>query len=238
MFLKLASAAVVSPALGVGQSGDMVDLRRCRIVLGAPTGDRANKAAQVLAEEAEKRCGIRWPIGSGHGEDPAAPPVVIFLATRAATGGLKQEILAAAPELASLREEGFLLRTGRNASGQWIAVIGADDRGLLFGVGSLLRRIEFDRQSALAPESRLHLVSHPEYRLRGHQLGYRPKTNAYDGWSVAMWDQYIRELAIFGTNAIELVPPVTDDLSDSAHFPLPPAQMMVEMSRIADSYGL
>ena len=154
MFLKLASAAAVNPALGVGQSGDMVDLRRCRIVFGAPAGDRANKAAQVLVEEAEKRCGLLWPIESGHGEDPAAPPVVIYLATRAATGGLEREILAGAPELATLREDGFLIRTGRNASGQWIAVIGADDRGLLFGVGSLLRRIEFGRQSALAPVDR------------------------------------------------------------------------------------
>ena len=37
--------------------------------------------------------------------------------------------------------------------------------------------------------------------MRGHQLGYRPKTNAYDAWSVPMWEQYIRELAIFGTNS-------------------------------------
>ncbi len=181
IFLKLASAAVMSPAVGVGQSGDLVDLRRCRIVLGAPTGDQANKSAQVLVEETEKRCGIRWPIGLGHGEDPAVPPVVIYLATRASTGGLEREILAGAPELASLREEGFLLRTGRNTSGRWIAVIGADDRGLLFGVGSLLRRIEFDRQNAFVPANRLNQISHPEYRLRGHQLGYRPKTNAYDG---------------------------------------------------------
>jgi len=238
MFLKLASAAAVSPALGVAQGDEVVDMRRCRVVLGAGAGDRGAKAAQVLVEEAEKRCGIRWSMGQGQGEALGGPAVVIYLATRAATGGLKQEILAAAPERSSLREEGFLIRTGGDASGRWIAVVGADDRGLLFGVGALLRRIEFDRQSAMAPADRLHLVSHPEYKLRGHQLGYRPKTNAYDGWSVAMWDQYIRELAIFGTNAIELVPPVSDDLADSAHFPLPPAQMMVEMSRIADSYGL
>ena len=84
----------------------------------------------------------------------------------------------------------------------------------------------------------LNLVCHPEYKLRGQQLGYRPKTNAYDAWTVEIWDQYIRELAIFGNNAIELMPPRSDDLPDSPHFPLPPAQMMVEMSRIADSYGL
>ena len=75
-------------------------------------------------------------------------------------------------------------------------------------------------------------------RLRGHQLGYRPKTNAYDAWDVALWEQYIRDLAIFGANAIELIPPRSDDAADSPHFPLPPLRMMTEMSRLADAYGL
>ena len=37
-----------------------------------------------------------------------------------------------------------------------------------------------------------------------------------------MWEQYIRDLAVFGTNAIELIPPRSDDDADSPHFPLPP----------------
>ena len=71
----------------------------------------------------------------------------------------------------------------------------------------------------------------PEYPLRGHQLGYRPKTNSYDAWDLAQWEQYIRDLAVFGTNAIELIPPRSDDDADSPHFPLPPMEMMVGMSR-------
>ena len=69
-------------------------------------------------------------------------------------------------------------------------------------------------------------------------MTYRPKTNSYDGWSVPVWEQYLRDLAVFGTNAVELIPPRSDDAADSPHFPLPPMQMMVEMSRAADSYGL
>ena len=53
-----------------------------------------------------------------------------------------------------------------------------------------------------------------------------------------MWENYIRDLAVFGTNAIELIPPRSDDDADSPHFPLPPMQMMVEMSRLAKEYGL
>ena len=68
------------------------------------------------------------------------------------------------------------------------------------------------------------------YPLRGHQLGYRPKTNSYDGWDLPQWERYIRDLAIFGTNAVELIPPRSDDDSESPHFPRPPLEMMVGMS--------
>jgi hypothetical protein len=53
-----------------------------------------------------------------------------------------------------------------------------------------------------------------------------------------MWEQYIRELAIFGNNTIELIPPRSDDDDDSPHFALPKIEMMVEMSRIANEYGM
>ena len=53
-----------------------------------------------------------------------------------------------------------------------------------------------------------------------------------------MWEQYIRDLAVFGTNAIELIPPRSDDAADSPHFPLPQIDTMIGMSRICDEYGL
>ena len=82
------------------------------------------------------------------------------------------------------------------------------------------------------------MTSRPRVALRGHQLGYRPKTNSYDAWDLPQWEQYIRDLAVFGTNAVELVPPRTDDDADSPHFPRPPLEMMVGMSRLLDEYGL
>jgi hypothetical protein len=233
-FLKLATAAAVAPAWGQARQGPSMDLRDCAIVLRAAAGRRESKAAQVLVEEAERRCGIRWPVqkeGTRHAR------VTIFLATRQSAAVLPQSSFAWQAEAGHLQADGFLLRSGSDANGEWIAVLGADERGLLFGAGKLLRTIDFGRQRASLPAP-LQIAANPEYRLRGHQLGYRPKTNSYDAWSVEMWDRYIRELAIFGTNAIELIPPHSDDLADSPHFSLPPARMMVEMSRIADDYGL
>ena len=62
--------------------------------------------------------------------------------------------------------------------------------------------------------------------------------NAYDAWSEAQFDQYIRELALFGANSIEILPPRTDDQPTSPHMKLPPLEMMVRLSKIIDSYGL
>jgi hypothetical protein len=69
-------------------------------------------------------------------------------------------------------------------------------------------------------------------------LGYRDKTNSYCGWDLAQWEQYVRDMVVFGLNAIELIPPRSDDRLESVHFPLPPLEMMAGMSQIADDYGL
>jgi hypothetical protein len=94
-----------------------------------------------------------------------------------------------------------------------------------------------ERQKISLP-SPFQITTAPQKPLRGHQLGYRPKCNSYDGWTVPMWEQYLRDLAVFGCNAIELIPPRSDDAPDSPHFPLSQMEMMIEMSRLAESYGL
>ena len=213
---------------------EWIDLRQVAIVLPGSSSAREANAARVLLEESRKRCGLNWTIESR----AASGAVTIYAGTRASWSKLGQHQAIVAATGRALPAEGFTLQTGKDENGRWIAIFGADERGLLFGVGKLLRSIVFSRQNAQVDANLLKISSSPRYPLRGHQLGYRPKTNAYDGWTVEMWEQYIRDLAMFGTNAIELVPPRTDDLSDSPQFPIPPAQMMVEMSRIADHYGM
>ncbi|MGP8251244.1 MAG: hypothetical protein ACLQHF_04370 [Terracidiphilus sp.] len=227
---------------GVGDSlpthdpKNMVDLSNAVIVVPRELSEREKKAVQVLVEEAEKRTAIRWEVAE---EMPANAPVAIVVGSQSSLKGSHAALL---PELNLSTEltvgaEGYRLRTVRRPVGSVIAIIGVDERGVLFGVGEFLRKIYMTKGKVFAPSS-LDLSSAPKYKLRGHQMGYRPKTNAYDAWTVAIWDQYIRELAVFGTNAIELVPPRSDDAADGPHFPLPPMRMMVEMSRIADDYGL
>ncbi len=136
-------------------------------------------------------------------------------------------------EPASTAAEGFRIRRMESN----LAVVGNDARGVLFGVGYLLRHLHMTA-GRITLDDDVNVTTAPKYPLRGHQLGYRPKTNSYDAWDLAQWEQYYRDLAVFGCNAIELIPPRSDDDSSSPHFPLPPIEMMVGMSRVADEYGL
>ena len=181
------------------------------------------RAVSMLIEEVEKRTQIRWQT-SGARPSGSAPSIAIGNAA-----SLKAEL----PGDRAAGPEGYTIL----ASGSRVIVAGNDSRGVLFGAGRLLRALRMSQGSVTIPD-RSQVSSAPKYGLRGHQLGYRPKTNSYDGWSVPMWEQYIRDLTVFGANAVELIPPRSDDDADSPHFPLPPMRMMIEMSRILDEYGL
>jgi hypothetical protein len=52
----------------------------------------------------------------------------------------------------------------------------------------------------------LFIETSPRKAMRGHQLGWRPTANSYDRWDLKQFEQYIRELVVWGTNAIELIP--------------------------------
>ena len=74
--------------------------------------------------------------------------------------------------------------------------------------------------------------------MRGVQVGYRPKTNSYDGLTPALFEQFVVDLALFGLNQIELIPHSFDDAPYSPHFVMPHSEMNVIMSQILDKYGL
>jgi len=189
------------------------------------------KAVTMLVEEVEKHSFVRWRVAEP-GSASGAP--VIFVGQRDALTRAYPALAAQLPPVASLKPEGFQIVT--NSPGT-IVVAGNDARGVLFGAGRLLRALDYRREH-VALTTPVNVTSAPRYRLRGHQVGYRPKTNSYDGWTVAMWEQYIRDLVIFGANAIEAIPPRSDDDADSPHFSLSPMRMMIEQSRLAREYGI
>lgn len=189
-----------------------LDLSKAIVTTSENPSRVEQNAARMLIEEVEKRTRVRLTVNSTNAETRVK---IKLSAQNAGTA------------------EGFTIETSETG----VAIKGNDVRGVMFGVGHLLRNLLMTRDRVEIPDG-FKVTTAPKYSLRGHQLGYRPKTHSYDAWDIQTWEQYYRDLIVFGANSVELLPPRTDDDADSPHFPLPPMAMMVEMSRLADDYGL
>ncbi|MBC7369332.1 MAG: hypothetical protein H7343_21400 [Undibacterium sp.] len=245
LFSSAVSAqTAVSPALekfaaarNLGLPALAYDLTRATVVAPTAATGPEKKAVAMLIEDTESRTLVRWPLAAAL-PAPGQPVIVVgrFAEVRALLGARASE---AALDESKVGAEGYQLSTlGASGSAAPVIVIaGRDARGVLFGVGHLLRTLHLGPARA-GLLTALNLATTPHYALRGHQLAYRPKPNSYSGWDLPQWERYIRDLAIFGCNAIELLPPRTDDDADSPHFPRPQLDMMVGMSRLAADYGL
>ncbi len=243
VILTACLAAVAEPSPG------LLDLRAATVVVPPNLTGPENRAVAMLIEEVEKRTQIRWPVHVG--AFAGSGPVIVVGPVSALSALEPAEVKALQRSDAAKKREGYQLRSlparGRSSSPKvrgkgepgspLVLVAGNDARGVLFGVGRLLRCLRMEKQFVALPAN-LNIASAPHSVIRGHQLGYRPKTNSYDGWDTALWEQYIRDLAVFGANCVELIPPRSDDDADSPHFPLPPMQMMIAMSRLLDAYGM
>ncbi len=229
-FPVLAQTRTVETGKTVFQS-PVNDLSTAVLVMAKGASGPEGKARDMLLDEVEKRSRVRWLVSN---QLPESGRKGIILGRRS---DLVREFPLLAEKLnGSLpdKPEGYHIITTESGL---VVVAGNDERGVLFGTGRLLRMMEYSKGKVTIAAS-VNLLSSPRFALRGHQLGYRPKTNSYDGWSVPEWEQYIRDLVVFGTNAIELIPPVSDDDPDSPHFPVDPMKMMIEMSRLAKEYGI
>ncbi|HSH20229.1 MAG TPA: alpha-glucuronidase family glycosyl hydrolase, partial [Draconibacterium sp.] len=209
-----------------------IDLSNATIVNFEKTDRVVLKAVNVLQEEVAKRTSIKLPVSSKLIKT-AKPLMLVGLESQ--LGLFPAGIQNTISMLPSIQKEGFKIVVIENS--KMVAIVGADARGALYGIGKLLRTVELQTGKITVP-SDFKIASSPQYPIRGHQLGYRPKTNAYDAWTPVQFDQYIRDLAIFGTNSIEIMPPRTDDDFTSVHMKLPAIEMIAEQSKICDSYGM
>jgi hypothetical protein len=210
-----------------------LDLENAVVFSSTNLPAREKKAVQMLIEEVKKRSRITLPQVTVW---PNSSNPVIVVGDKNALGSLALGAAGMKPDTLNL-SEGFEIRLTQTPTNAILYVIGNDERGVLFGVGRLLRELHL-RRDHIEVADKLQIATSPKYPLRGHQLGFRPKCNSYDAWDLPAWEQHYRDLAVFGCNAVELIPPRSDDDDDSPHFPRRPIDMMIGMSGLADSYGL
>jgi len=198
----------------------LVDLSKAVVVSPANLTRSEKEAVSMLIEEVQSRTGIQWQ--NAHSWPADSIPVIVV----------------GSPAVSSIRRaEGYSIWVDNSRPAPAVFVVPHHSRGVLFGVGHLLRTMRMTRGSVKLPRD-FNASTAPKYPIRGHQLGYRPKTNSYDGWNLPQWKQYIRDLAVFGANAVELIPPRSDDAADSPHFPIPQMDMMIGMSQILADHDL
>lgn len=192
-------------------------------------------APRLLREEIVKRTGL--PIKTT-GSWPKAGGVTIALVLASEPELLGQKVPeptnANRPEQ---KPEGYRVvsqQTGNGGTTIWI--VGADARGVLFGAGWLLRNLRMEANQCVLPMA-VDVAMAPAASIRGHQLGYRNTANSYDAWTVAQFEQYIRELAIFGANSIEGIP-FHEDEKPSVHFKIPAADMRVKLGELCQLYDM
>ncbi|MHA8067421.1 hypothetical protein V7S76_12175 [Aquirufa sp. ROCK2-A2] len=139
------------------------------------------------------------------------------------------------PNLSSSHAEGYKM-IHQNIQGKDVLwLIGADERGVLFAIGEFFRTAQLSKNKVLF-DKKSEIETAPKYALRGHQLGYRNTANSWDAWTVPQYEKYIRELAFFGTNAIENIP--FQDGAPGPHMKIPREEMNLKMSEICRDYGL
>jgi hypothetical protein len=209
-----------------------VDLSRAKVVILNPANKIEANAADMLVDEIEKRTRIGLEVVSRMPRNDVA--AIVLGVGKAVTKEFALPVgmtIPAKPDSYAV----WIDSTKRDA--ETVCLAGHDERAVLYAVGRLLRELEMSRDTLKLVDS-FRISTAPVYGLRGHQIGYRPKTNAYDAWDIKMWEQYYRDMIAFGSNAVELVPPESDDSDDSPHFPKPKLEMMTAMSRLADDYDL
>jgi hypothetical protein len=188
-----------------------------------------SSASLMLADEINKRTGIKASIVKTL---PDAGNVLLLRLVN--DPALKNFAIDETPVMIK-KPEAFRVLVKHNNHRNVVVVEGNDARGVLFGAGYLLRSFIYATKKIGLAES-LAISSAPDKLMRGHQLGYRNTANSYDAWTPEQFEQYIRELIIFGTNSIESIPIFEEE--KSPHFKLLPDEMNAKISFICDKYGL
>ena len=217
---------------GISLSAQVVDLSRATIVASKNIPSPVRETAiRVLKEEIAQRTIIQLKESV---KIESQPVLALVLASEKELNGsqVPVNLTDSKPEN---KPEGFRLAVEQKNGKTVLWLIGADQRGIIFAIGQLLRTAALSRNKILF-DKKNEIATSPKYPLRGHQVGYRNTANSWDSWTMDQYENYLRELALFGTNSIENIP-----FHDGKNNPLmkyPREVMNKKISEICHDYGL
>jgi len=230
--LFLLAAPNLAAAVPPHEKPKPIDFTNATLVTRAqPAGKAEATAARVLLEEATNRGAKKWSQSTSW---PGAGPVVVLISGEASLKWPRNPPTAVTEQLKGLSAEGFVVSLDAGNSVQpvlWLC--GKDPRGALFAAGHALRRLDI-RPSGVLTDSAIDIATSPAYPMRGHQIGFRARANSWDAWTVRQFEQYVRELALFGANCVENIP--FQDPDTAPHMRVPRETMNIALSKICDDY--
>ena len=207
-----------------------LDLSQANIVISAQIKSPIQEtAANILVEEIKNRTELQ--LGLNNNWD-SKTTIALALANENELFGTKVPTRDGEnnPEL---KKEGYRIYHEHQGDKNTLWVIGADTRGILYGIGKLLRTAKMSKDQ-ITHSPNIDFSEAPEYPLRGHQFGYRNTANSWDSWTVEQFDQHFREQVLFGANSFENIP--FQEANSSPHFKVDPQVMEVELSKICEKY--
>jgi hypothetical protein len=210
----------------------MVDLTKSAVVHSDPSS-RQHKAVEMLMEEINARTGTLLKKQKAM-PDSATPAIVLGRIASMPAGAAE----APGDLKISRKAESYTLWVDtQSRTAPTVYLMGQDDRGVLFAAGRLLRLLHMT-EGKLTIDASTRIATAPAYPIRGHQLGYRNTANSYDAWDVPQFEQYIRDLVVFGSNSIELIPSIDPEEREGPHMGKTMWDMTASLSALMDSYGL
>ena len=225
MFRFLWIVTLVFTTTTVTDAADWIDLTKAVIVV-PDDGKIVLTAQRMLIEEIAKRTEISLNVSSP--SDDGTKPAIMLCRVDSMPAHLRGFVRTMkVPETA----EGFAIAVRTSGPAPIVVLAGRDERGVLFAAGRLLLQLRM-RNKLLELPADYRVATAPRYPHRGHQIGYRELAHCYDAWSPDTYEQYMRELAIFGANAFE-----TMDFSGSSHAKVSNEEMAAGWSRICADYG-
>ncbi|MEO2033070.1 MAG: hypothetical protein ABGZ35_13390 [Planctomycetaceae bacterium] len=177
------------------------------------------RAAVMLQEELAERSGIMLPI-----------------AETAPTNGVVIR-LGIAPDRSEVKVPPKAEAYGIAVSGNVVSLVGYDARGALYAVGRLIRLATY-RPGTLTLELATPIATAPDVPIRAHQLAYRHTANTYDAWTIDVYEQYIRDLVMFGCNGVEIISNLDANAKDGPVMTETMRSMNVALSALIRSYGI
>ncbi len=210
-------------------AADWIDLSKAEIVM-PDDGNVVKTARRVLTEEVAKRTGIELAHGTSLGKSKA--PAIVLCRADKAPAELREFVAAMkVPQQA----EGFAIAVDKQGATPIVVLAGYDEPGVLFAVGRFMLQLKMKPQTIEFPAD-YRIATAPRYPHRGHQIGFRNLAHCYDAWTAETYEQYMRELAVFGANAFETTSFSLEGL-DGPHAKLTGPEMAAAWSRICQDYG-